>query len=245
MMRASSSESRRAGQAPTGRRAGRDVRELLVASAAEVFARDGFHASRVSDIVRGAGVAQGTFYLYFETKQAVFVELVERFFERVLAETLSAHDPCAANTHEQVVAQVRRMWRTLLVRCRQEPAMVTAILQDAPSLGPDVRALVLRCYQRGAEALTRYAVVAAERGLIRPIDPGLVGWLVQGLAERAMYYAVVIDPHADVDWLADQLTMAECGGVLTRWDEASLQRATNEDLVDRERKSRTSKGIER
>ena len=216
-MRASSSESRRAGHAPTGRRAGRDVRELLVASAAEVFARDGFHASRVSDIVRGAGVAQGTFYLYFETKEAVFVELVERFFERILAETLGAHDPRAASTHAQLVAQVREMWRALIVRCRQEPALVTAILHDASSLGPEVRALVLRSYQRLAEALTGYAMVAAKRGLMRPIDPALVGWLVQGLADRAMYYAVLIDPHADADWLADQLTMAECGGVLIRW----------------------------
>jgi AcrR family transcriptional regulator len=209
------------------------VRERLVASAAEVFARDGFHASRVSDIVSGADVAQGTFYLYFESKEAIFVQLVERFFARLLAETLGAHDPRAATTHEQVVAQVRRMWRALIVRSREEPALVTAILHDAPSLGSDVRALVRRSYERVAEGLAGYAAVAWERGLVRQVDPRLAGWLVQGLAERAMYYAVVIDPQADVDRLADQLTTVECGGVLTRWDQTWLDPSAAEGSAPR------------
>ena len=228
-----SKESRLAGQASIGRRAGRDVRERLVASAAEVFAGDGFHASRVSDIVRGAEVAQGTFYLYFESKEAVFLELLERFFARILAETLGANDPREATTHERVVAQVRRMWRVLIVHCREEPALVTAILHDAPSLGPEVRALVRHSYERVAEALAGYAAVAWERGLVRPVDPRLAGWLVQGLADRAMYYAVVIDPQADVDRLADQLTTVECGGVLTRWDQTWLDPSAAEGSAPR------------
>src|SRR5262245_44500387 len=40
----------------------------LLAAAVEVFAAKGYTATRVSDIVREAGVAQGTFYLYFKSK---------------------------------------------------------------------------------------------------------------------------------------------------------------------------------
>ena len=98
---------------------------------------------------------------------------------------------------------------------------------------------------RVAEALAGYAAIAWERGLVRPVDPRLAGWLVQGLADRAMYYAVVIDPQADVDRLADQLTTVECGGVLTRWDDIWLDRSTATELPARERESPNSKGRER
>ena len=41
------------------------------------FATDGYHATKISDIVTEAGVAQGTFYLYFKSKEALALEIVE------------------------------------------------------------------------------------------------------------------------------------------------------------------------
>ena len=205
------------------------VRERLVSAAAEVFAVSGYHASRVSDIVARAGVAQGTFYLYFPSKEAVFLELVDRFFTRTLAETLGAADPAEAATAADVAAQVRAMWRTLIVRCRQQPAAAMAVLRDAPALGPDMRDRVRGYYERIAGAVAAYITVASGRGLARPVDARLAGWLVQGLVDRAMYYALVLDPGADADWLADQLMTVEGGGLLTHWDDAWLTRAPRKE----------------
>ena len=205
------------------------VRERLVSAAAEVFAVSGYHASRVSDIVARAGVAQGTFYLYFRSKEAVFLELVDRFFTRTLAETLGAADPEEAATAADVVAQVRAMWRTLIVRCRQQPATATAVLRDAPALGPEIKDRVRGYYERIADGVAAYISVASRRGLARPVDARLAGWLVQGLVDRAMYYALVLDPGADADWLADQLMTVEGGGLLTHWDDAWLTRAPRKE----------------
>jgi AcrR family transcriptional regulator len=41
------------------------------------FAKDGYHATKISDIVAEAGVAQGTFYWYFKSKEAIALEIVE------------------------------------------------------------------------------------------------------------------------------------------------------------------------
>ncbi|MCD9022079.1 TetR/AcrR family transcriptional regulator [Cohnella sp. NL03-T5] len=41
------------------------------------FAKDGYHPTKISDIVGEAGVAQGTFYWYFKSKEAVALEIVE------------------------------------------------------------------------------------------------------------------------------------------------------------------------
>ena len=40
--------------------------------ALSVFASNGYHQTRVSDIIQAAGIARGTFYLYFESKSAIF-----------------------------------------------------------------------------------------------------------------------------------------------------------------------------
>jgi AcrR family transcriptional regulator len=55
---------------------GRRTRQRILAAAEQVFGQDGFHRASVVDITRAAGVAQGTFYLYFPSKEALFVELV-------------------------------------------------------------------------------------------------------------------------------------------------------------------------
>ncbi|PKQ15006.1 MAG: hypothetical protein CVT67_11470 [Actinobacteria bacterium HGW-Actinobacteria-7] len=52
-------------------------RAEITAAAAAVFAQRGVAATAVSDIVKAAGVAQGTFYLYFKTKDEVVLAVVE------------------------------------------------------------------------------------------------------------------------------------------------------------------------
>ncbi len=49
----------------------------LVMAAQQVLAAKGYHGAKVADIARQAGVGVGTFYLYYPTKEAVFLELVD------------------------------------------------------------------------------------------------------------------------------------------------------------------------
>ena len=58
-------------------------RSTLVTAAAAAFAERGVANTSVSDIVRAAGVAQGTFYLYFDSKDDVVLAVVERMAEAI------------------------------------------------------------------------------------------------------------------------------------------------------------------
>ena len=60
-------------------------RAELVSAASSVFARNGVANTAVSDIVKEAGVAQGTFYLYFESKDDVVLGVVERVVDQMVA----------------------------------------------------------------------------------------------------------------------------------------------------------------
>lgn len=64
--------------------------EQLLTAAAEEFATRGYHQTTVKDIVERAGVATGTFYLYFANKEQSCAALIERLYGRVLAEVVAA-----------------------------------------------------------------------------------------------------------------------------------------------------------
>jgi AcrR family transcriptional regulator len=71
-------------RAPRTARGDRTRRALLDAAAAE-FGRRGFHETGVSDITRAAGVALGSFYTWFDSKEAIFRALVADMSDRVKA----------------------------------------------------------------------------------------------------------------------------------------------------------------
>ncbi|MCO4770165.1 MAG: TetR/AcrR family transcriptional regulator [Deltaproteobacteria bacterium] len=63
-----------------------DKRRHILEAAVEVFARAGFHKSRVSDVAKEASVADGTIYLYFKSKDEILLSI----FEEAMAEMIEA-----------------------------------------------------------------------------------------------------------------------------------------------------------
>lgn len=76
--------SKKASSGTASRRSG-DKRDRILSAAVRVFAKNGFFATRVSDVAKAAGVADGTIYLYFRSKEEVLVSLFEDRVERLLA----------------------------------------------------------------------------------------------------------------------------------------------------------------
>jgi len=87
-----------------------------------VFARRGFFASRVSEIAKDAGVADGTIYLYFKSKDDLLISLFENRMKQV-NETLRA----AIATESTALAQLRAFIKTYLQLIHDEPAAAEVI----------------------------------------------------------------------------------------------------------------------
>jgi TetR/AcrR family fatty acid metabolism transcriptional regulator len=62
-----------------------DKRERILRAAVRVFAKNGFYATRVSDVAKAAGVADGTIYLYFKSKDELLLSLFEDRVEALLS----------------------------------------------------------------------------------------------------------------------------------------------------------------
>jgi TetR/AcrR family fatty acid metabolism transcriptional regulator len=78
-------DGERAGAGATGARRGGDKRERILKAAIKVFAKTGFYDARVSEVAKAAGVADGTIYLYFKSKDELLVSLFEDRVEKLLA----------------------------------------------------------------------------------------------------------------------------------------------------------------
>jgi TetR/AcrR family fatty acid metabolism transcriptional regulator len=76
----------RSGTLTTVRAPGGDKREAILRAAIRVFAHNGYFNSKVADIAREAGVADGTVYLYFKSKE----EILHSVFDRSVEEALEA-----------------------------------------------------------------------------------------------------------------------------------------------------------
>ena len=66
-------------------RAGGDKREAILRAAITVFAHNGYFNSKVADIAREAGVADGTVYLYFKSKEDILHSIFDRSVDEALA----------------------------------------------------------------------------------------------------------------------------------------------------------------
>lgn len=73
----------------------------MVAAARRAFAEVGVEATRVEDVARAAGLSKASFYVYFQSKDALFRELVQAFFRECQA--------CADERHEAVTALSMRI----------------------------------------------------------------------------------------------------------------------------------------
>ncbi len=61
-------------------------KEQILDCAKKLFAEHGYYQAQISDIIRDANIARGTFYRYFTNKKDIFVTLLENFYERWVSE---------------------------------------------------------------------------------------------------------------------------------------------------------------
>src|ERR1700722_13669799 len=108
-------------------------RQQILEVARDVFARRGYHTAKIEDIVAAAGVARGTFYLYFEDKRGIFEEIVDRTIAKLGMSIVRVdpHDP-ARPVADQIKAQIRRVVGVLL----EDRATTKILLSDALGVDP-------------------------------------------------------------------------------------------------------------
>jgi len=157
-----------------------DKRRQLLDAAVRVFARKGFHSSRVGDIAEEAGVAHGLLYHYFKSKDQVLEAVFHENWSILVAriESVEETDEPAADQIRHIAAIVLRTWLHL-------PDVVRVVIQEfgrSPELGERIGELTLPI-----DALRRVIARGIERGEFRKdIDPAFAATVVYGSIDELL-----------------------------------------------------------
>lgn len=193
------SEAASAGKEPRTARGRRTLRTILDAAAAE-FGEKGFHDGSISGITRRAGVALGSFYTYFDSKDDVFRALVRDMSSQVREHV----GPAMKDAEDQIAAEQAAL--LAFIRFAREHKEIYRIIDEAEFVDPESFRMH---YATTAERIRARLEAAAARGEVRSDVSEIHAWAIMGmnvfLGLRYSVWDEDVDPEAIADTVASML----------------------------------------
>jgi AcrR family transcriptional regulator len=193
------------GKAPRTERGRRTLRSILDAAAIE-FGERGFHEASVSGITRRAGVALGSFYTYFDSKDAVFRALVRDMSNRVRDEVA----PAIRAAKGQIAAERAGLYEFInFVRGHKE---IYRIIDESEFVDPKSFRLH---YATTADRIAARLKAGAARGEIRADISEVHAWAIMGMNVFLGLRYGVWEDDASPDQVADTIAEMLARGIGT------------------------------
>ncbi|GAB4211407.1 MAG: hypothetical protein OHK0013_33120 [Sandaracinaceae bacterium] len=188
-----------------------DKRERILRAAIKVFARKGFYATRVSEIAKAAGVADGTIYLYFRNKDDVLVSVFESRITRlveVLREVVSSDQSFEDRFRRLVELQLG-----LLEGRRELAEVVTVNLRQSSKLLKQYAAPLFVQY---LDVIAGLVAEGQQRGVVRAdVNPRVVARSLWGALDGiALTWAVGGGEAGQLSRAAQQVSGVFLAGLL-------------------------------
>ena len=177
-------------------------RQQILEVARDVFARRGYHTAKIEDIVAAAGVARGTFYLYFEDKRGIFEEIVDRTIAKLGMSIVRVdpHDP-ARPVADQIKAQIRRVVGVLL----EDRATTKILLSDAVGVDPLFDRKLHAFYDGAATLLEESLRDGQALGIVTQGDTRVFSYLTLGALKELLYQVVLRGWQHPAEQIVDEV----------------------------------------
>lgn len=168
--------SRMDASADASSRARPDKRARILDAAIKVFARAGYHGSRVSDIAREAGIAYGLVYHYFKNKEEILSTIFEERWSGFL-EAVEAIGEAPTSTEDRLVSVAALILNAYRVRPEWVKVLVLEIQRSSRFAEPQQ----IRAVGRFFDAVARILRSGQEKGELRPgVDPEVACYVFVG-----------------------------------------------------------------
>jgi len=153
---------------------GIDTRQRLIDAAEEIFGELGYHDASVVKLAEVAGVAAGTFYLYFDSKKAIFDELVRDLNRRVRHAMKEASSQGETRLQQELLG-----FEAYFEFTSSHPALYR-IIRQAEFVSPE---MLRYHYDRLSAGYVEALAAASESGEIGRLDPEVAAFALMGLGE--------------------------------------------------------------
>lgn len=166
---------------------GLDTRRRLLDAAEVVFGAHGYHDASVVKLAEEAGVAAGTFYLYFDSKKAVFDELVRDLNRRVRHAMKEASSKGTSRLESELLGF------DAYFRFTAEHPALYRIIRQAEFVSPE---MLHYHYDRLSAGYVVALREASESGEIGKLDAEVAAWALMGLGEMIGMRWILWGDHA-------------------------------------------------
>lgn len=192
-----------AGSVPPLTRKGEATRQRILDAAVEEIGEHGFHLASVSNITSKAGVGQGTFYLYFKTKDDLLTELVGKL-GREIRQLLTQSSQAAASR----LGAERNALQEFLSYVYNNKALYR-LFMESQFINPS---LYQRCYEEFADYWLQLLNQAEEQGEVVSGDNDVRAWAIMGMHHMlATRYALWSAEAPNEDMLDEAVALLRDG----------------------------------
>ena len=160
----------------------------ILKAAVETFSLRGYHQTRVADILKAAGIARGTFYLYFESKNAIFLELLDALLDEFLGGIEGVETgPNAPPVFDQLLDRVT----VILETAASNAALARIVFREAVGLDADVDQKLSDFDDRLHEYVQEALNNGIAMGLLREMDTSIIATCILGSVRQVLYRELV------------------------------------------------------
>jgi AcrR family transcriptional regulator len=192
-----------------------DKRRNILDAAVRVFARQGFHSTRVSDIADEAGVAYGLVYHYFDSKEEVLNELFSERWSLLLG-AIEEADAGGESPRSKLAAVAA----FIVDSYRHDPELMKVIIVEVTRAANSFGRTHLPEIRRAYDSIARIVAEGQEVGdFRRDIDPAFASMSFYGAIEQLLsgwIFEVIPASAADFDQAKELVVATICDGLEPR-----------------------------
>jgi len=191
-------------------------RREIIDAAKTVFAERGYHSASINDIIAGAKIARGTFYLYFTSKHHVFDSILEEALKELRSRIVRI-DVSEGGKPPQV--QLRDNLVRVMEFAVGDPHFSRLLLR-ARGQDKEVTERIEAFYADVGDLLDASLAYGIELGLVRNCDTELVASALLGAVRGIIDHLITREEAPDIEAVVDELLNFALGGVISsgeRW----------------------------
>ena len=193
-------------------RAKQERRRQIMIAAKHVFAEAGYHGASINAIIERAQIARGTFYLYFESKSAVFDSILDQAMAdlRARIRRIEVDDQSAPAPQLQLRDQVMATLEYVI----SDRPLATLLLSAGHTPDAEAAERLGQFFGEVQDLLRRAMETGMEIGLLRKVDPELAAAAMLGMF-RGVIEQLIRDPSSQAtDHVVSEMLMVALRGVL-------------------------------
>jgi AcrR family transcriptional regulator len=195
-----------------GERAKQERRRQILSAAKQVFADAGYHGASIHAIIERAQIARGTFYLYFESKAAVFDSILDQAMAELRARLhrIEVDAPGAPPPQVQLRAQVVATLEYIV----DDRPLATLLLSAGHTPDVDASERLEMFFTEVRDLVRRALEIGMEIGLVRRCQPELIAAALLGMIRGVIELLVRRTDAAPIDDVVNELLQVALRGVL-------------------------------